>query len=145
MWAEAILHHAGGCEASQQLHRDSVSLHSSGTWERDLDTDLDALVKRWDAQVLVSLLEPGDLRRLKIPDLAKRAEAYGLEVINFPMRDVSVPHDRDSVRNLVAAIGERICDGKNVVVHCEGGLGRSGIIAGCHLAAHMARALPQSP
>jgi len=113
----------------------SVSLHSSGRWERDLGKDLEALANEWKTHVLLCLLESRDLRRLQIPDLVKRAAVHGVELISFPIRDGSVPRDTASVRGLVATMGHHTREGKNVVVQCEGGLGRSGIIAGCYLAA----------
>jgi len=39
------------------------------------------------------------------------------------------------VRDLVAWIRERLRGGDNVVVHCRGGLGRTGTIAACVLVA----------
>jgi ADP-ribosylglycohydrolase/protein-tyrosine phosphatase len=112
----------------------STSLHSGGRWERDLDKDLAALATTWNCDVLVCLLEEHDLRRLKIPNLVERARARGLEVISFPTRDVSVPAEAGPVHELVMTLRERTREGKNVVLHCEGGLGRSGVIAGCYLA-----------
>jgi ADP-ribosyl-[dinitrogen reductase] hydrolase len=84
--------------------------------------------------VLVCLLEDRDLARLKIPDLVERAEERGLEVIRFPIRDLSVVDDEAKLVELVLAMRERSVAGKNVVVHCEGGLGRAGTIGGCYLA-----------
>jgi protein-tyrosine phosphatase len=110
----------------------SASRYSGGHWERDLDKDLRELAA--EAHVLVCLLEKQDLARLKIPNLVERAAAHGLEVISFPIRDVSVPPEHSSVHQLVTALRDRTLAGKNVVLHCEGGLGRSGVIAGCYLA-----------
>jgi Tyrosine phosphatase family len=55
-------------------------------------------------------------------------------VIRFPIRDVSVAADHESVERLVRGLLERSQAGENVVIHCEGGLGRTGTIAGCYLA-----------
>jgi ADP-ribosylglycohydrolase/protein-tyrosine phosphatase len=112
----------------------SVAKYSTGQWARDLDQDLGVLVREYQANVLVCLLEDGDLERLRIPNLVERAEAHGLEVIRFPITDVSVPHDDKAVYELVQEIRARSEAGKNVVIHCEGGLGRTGTIAGCYLA-----------
>ena len=110
----------------------SHSKYSGGQWHRDLDTDLDALVQKWGAAVLVCLLEDADLKRLGIESLVEQAAARGLEVIRFPIRDVSIP--AASVAGLVKQMRDRAEAGKNVVVHCEGGLGRAGTIGGCYLA-----------
>jgi ADP-ribosylglycohydrolase len=112
----------------------SNSREFGGRWERDLDIDLRALKDDCHCDVLVCLLEPEDLTRLKIPDLERRARALAMEVIRFPIRDVSVPPDTRLVHELVTTLQSHVRDGRNVVIHCEGGLGRSGVIAGCYLA-----------
>jgi protein-tyrosine phosphatase len=101
-------------------------------WDRDLDADLHALVVE-AAGVLVCLLEDHELRRYQIVDLVERADAHGLEVLRLPIRDTSVPDDLPSVDALLDQVEARVRGGKRVVVHCRGGLGRTGVIAGCWL------------
>jgi protein-tyrosine phosphatase len=101
-------------------------------WERDLDADLAAL-RAARADVLVSLLEDHELLTYGIPSLFSRAAASGLEVVRFPIRDVDVPTDRAAVDQLLATIENRVAQGRGVVIHCAGGLGRTGTIAGCYL------------
>ncbi len=72
------------------------------------------------------------LARLGIESLVERATAAGLVVIRFPIRGVSVP--TGSVCDLLQQIRLFAEAGKNVAVHCEGGLGRASTIGGCYLA-----------
>jgi hypothetical protein len=102
-------------------------------WERDLCRDLDDLVVRCRAEALVCLLEDDELGRLGIPDLIPEALRHGLEVRRFPIPDYGVPPSVGPVRHLVGWIEERAISGKNVVIHCAGGMGRTGTIAGCFL------------
>ena len=101
-------------------------------WERDVDRDLAALVAA-GPQALVCLMEDHELAPNGLVDLLPRARAAGLEVLRLPIRDTSVPADVARVDELLAAIDDRVSRGARVVIHCLGGLGRTGTIAGCFL------------
>ena len=51
----------------------------------------------------------------------------------FPIRDVSVPENKNEVAALLDYIDREIHEGKIVYLHCWGGIGRTGTIAGCWL------------
>jgi protein-tyrosine phosphatase len=104
---------------------------ASGPWARDLGADLDAIVA-WPAQTLVTLIEPHEFELLGIPRLGEEARRHGLEWLHLPIRDVSTPSPEferawpaHSARLL-----QRLATGQSVVIHCRGGLGRAGMIAG---------------
>ena len=102
-------------------------------WERDLNQDLDRLVSAFDAKVLICLLEDHELKRLKIPNLVRAAEQRGMEVHRLPIPDGGVLPNQRPVEATVKVIVDAVKVGKNVVVHCAGGLGRSGTVGGCFL------------
>ncbi|MBI5478280.1 MAG: cyclin-dependent kinase inhibitor 3 family protein [Deltaproteobacteria bacterium] len=104
-------------------------------WDRDLDEDLERLREVYGAEVLVTLLEAHELAALGIPDLLERARAHGLETIWFPIRDMSVPSSMDDLVALVERLGGLLAAGRTVVVHCWGGIGRTGLVAACCLVA----------
>lgn len=110
---------------------------ASGRWERDLDADLLLLKERYDADALVSLMREEEYRRYGVPDLAERATEAGIEVINFPITDVSTPEEAEAreYEALVDRIAGLLHEGRNVVVHCRGGLGRTGTVAASTLVA----------
>lgn len=102
----------------------------SGAWARDLDTDL-AAIRAWGAVALVSLIEDHEFVLLRVPDLGRRAQALGLDWHHLPIMDVSIPgeafesrwrHSGPVLRSMLQRSGR-------VVVHCRGGLGRSGLVA----------------
>jgi protein-tyrosine phosphatase len=100
-------------------------------WQRDLDADLQRLRTHHAADVLVSLLEPREYDRLEIPDMLQRARDVGLDVRHFPIIDVWVPRpdEADAFDTLIADIRASLDAGRRVVVHCRGGIGRSGLVA----------------
>lgn len=104
-------------------------------WERDLGADIDRLVAHYRVTHLVCLLEEHELIDYGIPDLSREAERRGLVVERFPIRDVSVPPDLDQVTHLIERISGWVKAGQTVLIHCLGGLGRTGTIAGCFLVA----------
>jgi protein-tyrosine phosphatase len=105
----------------------------AGRWERDLDADLERLIREYGAQVLVPLLRPHEYEMLAIEDLPTRALKHGFMVREFPIPDVGVPRSITEAAVLVQEILEHVRAGRTVVVHCRGGLGRTGLIAACCL------------
>src|SRR4051812_14003423 len=109
------------------------SKYQPGTWKRDLAADLDRLVRVERADVLVCLVQDFELRDLGISTLKEDAEKRGLTVVHLPIPDQGVLPDPQPVRKLVGDIDAMVAAGKRVVIHCVGGLGRTGTVAGCWL------------
>lgn len=102
----------------------------SGPWARDLDADLEA-IRDWGAIALVSLIEDQEFGLLEVPGLGLRARASGLEWHHLPIRDMSIPDWRFDAGWQVSGprLATALKEGRRVVVHCRGGLGRSGMVA----------------
>ncbi len=102
----------------------------SGNWDRDLDKDLSE-IEQWGAQALVSLIEDHEFDLLGVADFSERVARKNLQWFNLPIVDVSTPDDR--FESDWATAGYRIrgilCRGGKVVLHCRGGLGRTGLLA----------------
>ncbi len=101
---------------------------ATGAWSRDLDIDLMRLRDPFGADVLVTLLEEHEFELLCIPDLRRRAEALGIESLWLPMPDSYVPRSMAELGELVHDIVDHLRQGETVVVHCRGGLGRTGLV-----------------
>lgn len=103
---------------------------SDHRWERDLETDLDVIAD-WRPAAIVTLIEDHEFDMLGVPDLGDRVRCRGIEWRHLPIVDVRPPDSRfeagwqSSGSNLTGMLR----DGKKVLVHCRGGLGRAGMVA----------------
>ena len=102
----------------------------SGSWDRDLGKDLAAIVD-WGADAVISLVEEFEFELLMVPDFKRQVQKFKLEWFHFPIIDVSVPGERfdkawayegNKIRGILARGGK-------IVLHCRGGLGRTGLVA----------------
>mgnify|MGYP005855243075 CR=1 FL=1 len=100
-------------------------------WARDLAVDLRA-IRAWGAGALVSLTEAREEADLGVAGLGAACDRAGLDRYHLPIRDVSVPDDRFESLWVWAGrdLRRRLRAGEDIVLHCRGGLGRSGLIAG---------------
>lgn len=106
-------------------------------WARDLDIDLLA-IRDWGAGLVVTLMERFEFDLLGVPDLPDRVVAAGMSWTHLPIRDVDVPSDPfDAVWPEVRVdLMRRLAAGERVLLHCRGGLGRTGLVAGLLLIEH---------
>jgi ADP-ribosylglycohydrolase/protein-tyrosine phosphatase len=102
---------------------------------RSLAADLDRLAGELGVARLVCLLEDRDLDGMGMPDLVVRAAERGIAVERLPIRDFAVPASLAEVRALVARLTGRVEGGERCAIHCAAGVGRTGTVAGCLLAA----------
>ncbi len=102
----------------------------TGAWARDLDADLDA-IHHWGAQLVLTLVEPAELQALKVPDLGAAVQARGMGWLHLPIADYGVP--TPAVEQAWTTQGElvrtQLRAGRDVLLHCKGGLGRAGMMA----------------
>ena len=111
-----------------------------GPWRRDLDADLDRLVRRYGTNILVTLLERGqfvadELAALGIPDLLVRAQRRRIRTEWSAMPDGNIPVSLDQLYQLVERILTDVRGDQVVVIHCRDGLGRTGLVAASCLVA----------
>ncbi len=89
---------------------------------------LDTLRTR-GVSVLGSLLTRAEIDTLGLHDEQALFEAHGGTFMWFPVVDRGVPDDRLAFARFVADLRARLDRGEHAVLHCWGGIGRSGLTA----------------
>lgn len=100
-------------------------------WDRDLRTDLTA-IRAWGASTIVTLIEDHEFHLLAIENLEQEVRSLGMDWWHLPIRDVDVP-DRlfeEAWDGLGTELHARLDAGDRILIHCRGGLGRTGLVAG---------------
>jgi ADP-ribosyl-[dinitrogen reductase] hydrolase len=98
----------------------------TGRWARDLDLDLDRLSTIYGAELVVSVMEEKELRALCIPSLSSAVGFRGMGWLHVPVVDGGVPKDDLTWLHALRLVRARLLEGRTVIVHCMGGLGRTG-------------------
>ncbi len=92
--------------------------------------------RKLSVDIVVSLLMPNEARDLGLECEAASCESAGIIFHSFPIVDLSVPASKDDFLQLVRELESALSAGKNVVVHCRQGIGRSGLLAAAVLIRH---------
>jgi ADP-ribosyl-[dinitrogen reductase] hydrolase len=108
-------------------HQESAE---SGTWKRDLDLDMDA-IKQWGATDVVTLMEYDELERYGVSELRAAVIDRGMQWYHLPIVDGDAPRApfEKAWEGAGADLRKRLKDGGRILLHCRGGLGRTGTIA----------------
>ena len=87
------------------------------------------IIKKQKVKIVVSLLPDNEKNKLELDDLIWSKEE--VEYIQFPINDFSVPPKKkfNELKKLISFIKENLMLSKYVLIHCNGGKGRSGMIA----------------
>ena len=95
-----------------------------------LAADVSAIVA-WSPTIVVSLAEAAEMEALGAAGLPGRLEASGLRWRHFPIADFGAPEPaaEDRWRALADELHGALDAGRRVLIHCRGGLGRSGMVA----------------
>ncbi|MFZ4534904.1 cyclin-dependent kinase inhibitor 3 family protein [Propionivibrio sp.] len=102
-----------------------------GHWNRNLSEDL-KVIRAWGATTVVTLIEDHEFQMLGIETLGQDVRALGMDWLHLPILDVSIPdHRLEEAWGLTGPkLHSRLDAGERILIHCRGGLGRTGLLAG---------------
>jgi protein-tyrosine phosphatase len=102
----------------------------SGIWKRDLQKDFD-VISGWPTKILITLMESHEFALLHIKDFELKATQQQFEWLHLPIEDMHVPTNKwmNSWPELSLRLRKALEQDQNLVIHCRGGLGRTGIVA----------------
>lgn len=114
----------------------------AGPYPGAVDSDQQTSNLKWlldqGVTTIISLMESGerDWKLRKISGYEKEVKALGrVACCRFPVRDLTAPTVKQTKR-ILNRIDQALSEGGTVYVHCLGGYGRTGAVAGCWLARH---------
>ncbi|KAL6073689.1 Cyclin-dependent kinase inhibitor 3 [Balamuthia mandrillaris] len=98
-------------------------------WQRDLSKDLDRMKQVYGCDVLVTLIRRQEMEEMRLLDnFFPEVDKHAIESFWLPIKDKWIPNSMIGLMNLVERILMRLHQGKRVVVHCNGGKGRSATV-----------------
>lgn len=102
----------------------------TGSWSRDLYLDL-ARIHDWGATIVVSLIEAHEFSFLDVEALPDVVAELGMQWRHGPVPDRHPPHQQFMLGwpTLKGELMNELSSGKNIFIHCMGGLGRTGVVA----------------
>jgi protein-tyrosine phosphatase len=89
--------------------------------------------RRNGVNTILSLLTPDEQEDLDITAEGAQAKANGMRFLSFPIRDRQVPESEGKLATALETLETELAAGRNVVVHCRQGIGRTGLVAACLL------------
>jgi len=89
--------------------------------------------KRAGVDAVLSLLTPDEEQNLNLQEEAGEARKQGMKFTSFPIPDRQIPSSEAKWAGVLEEVTRALSEGKNVVVHCRQGIGRSGLVAACLL------------
>ena len=108
-----------------------VSFGIGVEWDRDLDDDLQ-VIRDWGAGTLVSLMEKNEMAFYEVAEIPEKTIDLGMQHLHLPIVDMDIPDARFEKQweDAGEQLRNALLSGESIVIHCLGGYGRTGTIAG---------------
>jgi protein-tyrosine phosphatase len=82
---------------------------------------------------VLSLLTAEEERELDLEAEAREVKKLGMKFLSFPIPDRDVPRSDSKLTAALEKLDSVLASGKNAVIHCRQGIGRTGLVAACLL------------
>jgi len=89
--------------------------------------------RRAGVDAVISLLTPEEERDLELAEEGHEARGLGMDFVSFPIPDRQAPTSDSELAVALEKVDASLSSGKNVVIHCRQGIGRTGLVAACLL------------
>jgi protein-tyrosine phosphatase len=93
-------------------------------------------VANWQAagvNEVVSLLTTAEEVSLDLNKEKSLVIGYAMDFVSFPIPDRQVPRSQHELAVTLEKLNTDLSSGKNVLIHCRQGIGRTGLVAACLL------------
>ena len=82
---------------------------------------------------VLSLLTPDEEKDLDLAGESREVARGGMKFLSLPIPDRQIPQSESQIAGTLEQLDADLSAGKNVVIHCRQGVGRSGLLAACLL------------
>lgn len=95
-----------------------------------LEADINTIAQ-WGASIVVTLMECVELTVLQLDNLPAKVVEHGIRWIHLPIRNRFLPDSGFESHwvEVGAELRNTLKDGGKIVIHCQEGIGRTGIVA----------------
>ncbi|MCB1159242.1 MAG: isochorismatase family protein, partial [Leptospiraceae bacterium] len=99
--------------------------------DRDLEEDIQ-IIKENGVKAVLTMVTPAELEFYGVYNLEMKYREAGLDTLFLPVIDQGVPSYHE-LEEILGWMQEKLKKGEKILVHCVGGLGRTGTIVACYL------------
>jgi protein-tyrosine phosphatase len=89
--------------------------------------------RREGVDIVLSLLTSDEERDLDLAAEETAARSHGVRFFRFPIEDRQTPDSELELSRSLEKLDAELSAGRNVVVHCRQGIGRTGLFSACLL------------
>ena len=101
-----------------------------GKWNRNIALDLKR-IEDWNTDTLITLMEDQEFQKIGVAGFKDAADKSQFTWVHIPIRDTSIPSQQAEqlLSDVMPTIHETLQAKGRIVIHCRGGLGRTGLLA----------------
>ncbi|MBL7899265.1 MAG: dual specificity protein phosphatase family protein [Crocinitomicaceae bacterium] len=103
----------------------------------DLEEDMQTITAN-EITSVVTLVSNEELEKYKVPTLLEKYSEHNLQLLHSPIPDYGLPTP-EQMKTILVWVHKKIKAKENVLIHCVGGLGRSGTVMAVYAKAYLGK------